>query len=124
MRLWPPRECPSRGYDTPDRVAVKSDVDALERVGGAQLGPVLAGQRVEGDQVLLGRLEQAADLRRQRLEALEHVRDALLGLLVAVADGQPHTGQARLRRPRGNSTQKAPDSTSPTSRPITSRTPD
>ena len=40
-----------------------------------------AGKRVEGDQVLLGVLEQPADLRRDRLQALEDVADALAGLV-------------------------------------------
>src|SRR4051812_7128187 len=42
-----------------DDVGAAADflVDAFQRVGGAQLGPVLARQLIEGDQVLLGGLE-------------------------------------------------------------------
>ena len=51
--------------EDPDDVGAAADllVDALERVGGAQLGPVLGRAAVERDQVLLGVLEQPADLR-------------------------------------------------------------
>ena len=135
---------------------------------------MLACQQVEGDQVLLGLFEQPADLRRDRLEALEHVPDPLarVGLvfgvehlaqgggdqpaliaaavgehvsdevhraplpragehagdgvlepLVLIGDRQPHAAQPALLQARRNSIQKLPDSTSPMSRPMTSRTP-
>ena len=136
---------------------------------------MLGPEAVEGDQVLFGGLEQLAYLRRDAGEPLEHVSDALLGLLVAfgVEDlperggeepamvaaecmimslvkwtvqrchGQPSTraiaalspscwseiarrtpSSPRFFKERTNSVQNAPDSTSPTSRPITSRAPD
>jgi hypothetical protein len=53
-------------------------------IRGAQLAPVLAGQLVEGQEVLFGRFEQRADLRRHRLKTLQHAADALLGLLIAL----------------------------------------
>ena len=60
--------------EDPDDVRAAADlfVDALQRVRGAELGPVLARERVERGQVLFGFLEQLADLRRDRREALEH----------------------------------------------------
>ena len=64
--------------EDPDDVGAAADllVDPLQRVGGPQLGPVLRGQQVERDQVLLG-VPRAA--RRPSappsLEPLEHVRD-------------------------------------------------
>ena len=39
-------------------------VDPLERVGRAQLRPVRLREGVEGEQVILGLLEQLGDLRR------------------------------------------------------------
>ena len=47
--------------EDPDDVGAAADllVDPLQRVRGPQLGPVLGREAVEGDQVLLGRLEQA-----------------------------------------------------------------
>ena len=56
-----------------DDVSAAADlaVDALERVGAAQLGPVLARQRVEAEQVGLGVERELGDLRRDGLEALE-----------------------------------------------------
>jgi len=59
-------------------------IDVLQRVGGAQLGLMLARERVEGGQVLLGGLEQLADLRRDRAEPLQHAADALFGQLGAL----------------------------------------
>jgi hypothetical protein len=66
-------------------------VDAFERVGASELGPVLAWESVEGDQVLFGVLEQLADLRRQRRQTLDHVTDALSSLVVVF--GVEHLAQ-------------------------------
>jgi hypothetical protein len=69
-----------------DDVGATADlaVDAFERVRRAQLGPVLGGEAIEGEQVLLGLGEQLGDLRRGRRELLDHRRDALARLVVAV----------------------------------------
>jgi hypothetical protein len=48
-------------------------VDALERVGAAQLAPVLARQRLEREQIGLGVEQQARDLMRHRFEAVDDV---------------------------------------------------
>jgi hypothetical protein len=57
--------------EDPDDVGAASDlaVDALQRVGRAQLWTSARRERVEGQQVLLGGLEQSADLRCLRPEA-------------------------------------------------------
>jgi len=49
--------------EDPDDVGAAADllVHALERVRGADLGPVLAWERVERGQVLVRGLEQLAD---------------------------------------------------------------
>ena len=39
-------------------------VEALQRVGAPELRPVRGGEAIEGEQVLLGRLEQLGDLRQ------------------------------------------------------------
>jgi hypothetical protein len=74
--------------EDPDHVGAAADlfVDPLQRVSGAELGPVLAREQVEGDQVLLGVFEQPADLRRDRLKPGDHVPDPLprLGLVLGV----------------------------------------
>ena len=49
----------------------------------SSVGPVLAGEGVEGDQVLLGFFEQPADPRRDWLQAGDHVGDAF-AVLVAI----------------------------------------
>jgi hypothetical protein len=69
-----------------DDVGAAADlaVDALERVRAAQLGPVLAREAIEGQQVLLGALEQFADLGRDRRQALEHGGGAFARLVVVV----------------------------------------
>ena len=76
--------------EDPDDVGAAADlfVDTLQGVGGPQLGPVLGGQVVEGDEVLLGLLQEPAHLRSDRGEALEHVPDALasLGVVFGVED--------------------------------------
>ena len=53
--------------EDPDDVGAAADlaVDALQRVGRAELGPVRGGEAVERQQVLLGGLEQLGDLRRR-----------------------------------------------------------
>ncbi len=53
-----------------DDVGAAADlaVEALQRVGGPQLGPVLGGQRVEGEHVVLGGLEHGRDLGELALE--------------------------------------------------------
>jgi hypothetical protein len=53
-----------------DDVGAAADlaVDPLERVGGAQLRPVVGGEAVEGEQVLFGLLQQRCDLRQRLLE--------------------------------------------------------
>jgi len=55
-----------------DDVGAPADlaVDALQRVGAPELGPVLARQRVEAEQVGFGVFEQLRDLRRRGLEAV------------------------------------------------------
>ena len=50
-------------------------VDPLERVGLAQLAPVVGGEGVEGEQVLLGLLEQVGDPRQRLAQAFERVAD-------------------------------------------------
>jgi len=73
------------GEDPDDvRAVVDLLIDVLQRVGGAQLGLMFARERVEGGQVLLGGLEQLADLRRDRAEPLQHAADALFGQLGAL----------------------------------------
>ena len=57
----------------------------------AQLAPVGGGEGGEGQQVLLGVLEQPGDLRRHRLEALDDLGDALARLLAAF--GVEHLSQ-------------------------------
>ena len=66
-----------------DDVGAAADlaVDALERVGGAQLGPVRGREGVEGEQVVLGLLEQGATFGATRREALDDLGDALARLL-------------------------------------------
>ena len=56
-------------------------VDALERVGRAQLAPVRARELKERQEVLLGGFEQLGDLRRQRLQSVDHVADTAAGLV-------------------------------------------
>lgn len=73
-------------------------VEPLQRVGGAQLGPVLGGERVEGQQVGLGVFEQPRDLRGDAGELAGNVREPLARLLAAgggedAADG---AGDQRL----------------------------
>jgi hypothetical protein len=50
----------------------------------AQLRPVRLGEGVEGDQVLLGVLEQLGDLGDVCAEASEHLADPLAGLVAAL----------------------------------------
>ncbi len=63
------------------RVIDSALIDALQRVGRPQLGLVLARECVERDQVLLGVLEQPADLRAERLEAREDMAESFAGLV-------------------------------------------
>jgi hypothetical protein len=74
------------GGETKQRAVVRKDaddvgaaadlaVDALERVGRAQLGPVVAREGVEGQEVLLGLLEQRRDLRQRPSQPLERRAD-------------------------------------------------
>ena len=73
-----------------DDVGAAADlaVDALERVCGAQLAPVLAREGVEAEQILLGVQQQLRDLGRDRLEALDHLSESLARLL-AVSERYP-----------------------------------
>jgi hypothetical protein len=66
-----------------DDVGAAADlaVDALERVRAAQLGPVLAREGVEAEQVALGIEQQLGDLRRDRLQALDDLSEPLARLL-------------------------------------------
>jgi hypothetical protein len=52
-------------WEDADDVCAAADlaVDPLERIGRAQLRPVVGGEGVEGEQVLLGVLDQRSDLR-------------------------------------------------------------
>ena len=89
-------------------------IEDLSEGGGDQAAPVAAavGEHVS-DEV------HGASLPRTG----QHARDRVLEALVLIADGQPDTGEPAFLQPRRNSTQKLPDSTSPMSRPITSRNP-
>jgi hypothetical protein len=51
----------------------------------SQLGAVFGGEVLERDQVLLRRLEQLADLRRNTGEPLQDVRDSTLAACLMVA---------------------------------------
>jgi hypothetical protein len=53
-----------------DHVGAAADlfVEALERIGRAQLAPVISWERVEGEQVRLGVLEQRGDLAQRPFE--------------------------------------------------------
>src|SRR3954447_26276448 len=62
-------------------------VEALERIGGADLGPVLGRERVEGQHVGLGVLEQRGDFRQPALELLDGVAQPPARLL-AVRGGE------------------------------------
>src|SRR5579872_2592266 len=53
----------------------------LERVRAAELGPVLARERVERDQVFLGVLEQVADLWCGRLQTTDDLGRTVAGLV-------------------------------------------
>ena len=68
--------------EDPDDVGAPGDlaVEALQRVGGAQLGPVLSGECVEGEHVVLGLLEQPRDLRQSWFELGDRVEQALARL--------------------------------------------
>ena len=70
-----------------DDVGAPADlaVDPLERVGGAQLRPVVGGEGVEGEQVLLGLFEQRRDLRQRLAQPLERVADSSRAGLAASA---------------------------------------
>jgi hypothetical protein len=59
--------------EDPDDVGPAADlaVDAFQPIRGSQLGRVRGGEGVEGQQVLLGGLEQLADLWRLRPEPLQ-----------------------------------------------------
>ena len=78
-------ERPVVGVD-PDDVRGAADllVDPLERVGGAQLGPVLARKVIEREQLLVGLFEQPGDLRRRRLEPVDDVGEPLACFLAGV----------------------------------------
>ena len=60
-----------------DDVGAAADlaVDPFERVGRAQLRPVVGGEGVEGEQVLLGFFEQRGDFRQWLAQPLERVAD-------------------------------------------------
>ncbi len=62
----------------PDDVGAPADlaVDALQRVGRPQLGPVLGRERVERQDVVFGVGEQRRDLRQTRLELGDRVGQA------------------------------------------------
>jgi hypothetical protein len=64
--------------EDPDDIRAPADllVDAFQRVGGPQLGPVLAWQQVEAGEVFLGGFQQRADLRCDRGEAFQDVAGA------------------------------------------------
>ena len=63
----------------PDDVGAAADlaVDPLERVRAAQLGPVVARKRVEGEQVGLRGFEQLRDLGRRAGELVDDLGEAL-----------------------------------------------
>ncbi len=65
-----------------DDVGAAADlaVEALQRIGRPELGPVLGRERVEGQDVVLGLLEQRGDLRQARLELARSPRRAAAGL--------------------------------------------
>jgi hypothetical protein len=73
----------------PDDVGAPGDlaVEALKRVGRADLRPVLSRERKEGQHVGLGILEQRGDLRQPALELLDGVTQPAAGL-VAVRGGE------------------------------------
>ena len=74
-----------------DDVGAAADlaVDALERVRAAELGPVLARQRVESEQVGLGVEHELGDLRRDRLQALDDLGESLARLLTRAGGEDP-----------------------------------
>ena len=65
-----------------DDVGAAADlaVEALQRIGGSEFGPVLGRERVEGEDVVLGLLEQPGDLRQPRLELADGLPEPLPGL--------------------------------------------
>ena len=65
-----------------DDVGAPADlaVEALERVGRAQLGPVLGGERVEGQDVVLGVLEHRGDLGQPPVELGDGFGEPIAGL--------------------------------------------
>ena len=78
-------EADQRGVvgEDPDDVGAPPDlaVDALQRVGAPEFGPVLARQRVEAEQVALGVEHELGDLRRDRLQALDDLGEPLARLI-------------------------------------------
>src|SRR3954453_1461588 len=75
--------------EDPDDVGAPGDlaVEALKRIRGADLGPVLGREGVEGEHVGLGVLEQRGDLRQPALELLDGVAQPPAGL-IAVGGGE------------------------------------
>jgi len=83
-----------------DDVGAAADlaVEPFERVGRAELGAVVGGEGVEGEQVVFCFFEQVVDLRQRRLEPFERLADQLarLAAAVGVEDRADQRGQHRL----------------------------
>ena len=64
-----------------DDVGAAADlaIDALQRVRGAQLRPVIGREAVEGEQILLGLLQERRHFRQRLAQPLERVADELAG---------------------------------------------
>jgi hypothetical protein len=72
--------------DDPDDVDAAPDlaVQPLQWIRRAQLGPVLCGQRVEGEDLLLGVGEHRRDLGQPVCERVDGLAEPLTGLLAGV----------------------------------------
>src|SRR6266545_543980 len=83
-----------------DDVGAAADlaVQALEGVGAPELAPVVDGEAVEGEQVVLASLQHRCDLRQWRLEPRDRITDELARLLARldVEDRPDQRGQHRL----------------------------
>jgi hypothetical protein len=85
--------------EDPDHVGAAGDlaVEALKRIRGADLGPVLGGERVEGDHIGLGLLDHRRHLRQPTLELVDGLAQPPPGLLAVLgAEDRADDGAQRV----------------------------